>query len=480
MNKNTKNTVLLLILNISLITICLGCETECNKETVSNAEELLQSLKKAESGLTIEIKPGNYDGSFTVPKGINLIGKDKNGVNFTNSANDNPVFLIETGTENIIIKNITINADSSGGILTKGTGDLTLNNINVSIKGKYGINANELNKIVINNVSIIGNVTKNEMGTITSNPNSDKLAIVGILITNTKNCMMNDINISGVASVGIQLDNAFAEISDSEIHDSIGAGIIASGDREISIINTSINNIEAGATSFGFGIVAINNVHINTENIVLRKNALAGMLMDHATGKHTNLTVEENINRGVWVQFCEPKTDMNDNLAVKFDGELNVFKDNEGVSLGFYKTNKISMQNAEFYETKKLEMLAYDGMTGMIEVGDAIEIIYSNAIDLSNLVMDNNKRAGLLIDGNPELEDTTTDLPQIDISFNNVLISGNGDRGFVLQNGEVSRIGQGPRIDSDHLIQADEIGGSLEIPQYFELNIPFVDTDPDP
>lgn len=76
----------------------------------------------------------------------------------------------------------------------------------------------------------------------------------------------------------------------------------------------------------------------------------------------------------------------------------------------------------------------------------------------------------IILDGNPDLVEND-EFPEINITFTNVIIAGEGERGYVLQNAVMSD-DHGPRIEGDNLIQADAIGGKLDVPRNLMIELP--------
>ena len=260
------------------------------------------------------------------------------------------------------------------------------------------------------------------------------------------------------ASSAIQLTESDAQITGGEITDTLGAGIMASNNSTIIVSNMNIQNVESGATPFGYGIVANNNAFITTENVVLKNNKMAGMLMDHAVGSHTDLIVENNTNRGVWMQHCKPISGLNDDLAVTFHGTNTKFIDNLGVSLGAYKSKGIRMNAGEISKSSKIQMIAFGTEVEVEKIGDGIELLDTDDVIVKDVEIIDSERIGVLIDGNPEAGNLQDDIPLLNIVFENVKIDGVGERGFTEQRGRTT---QGPDVIPDLLLEADARGGLL-------------------
>ena len=117
-------------------------------------------------------------------------------------------------------------------------------------------------------------------------------------------------------------------------------------------------------------------------------------------------------------------------------------------------------------------MLVYGTDFDMKDIGDGIEIIDSDNMVLKNLQIDNNERVGILLEGNPDILENNDVWPTLNITLENVRITGNGARGFVEQN---ARTGQGPEFISPNLVEADQIGGWLKVANSVDISkIPMI------
>ena len=440
-------------------TFFYGCEKqEDDYKIVSNSNQLSKEFKQAITGTKILLKEGTYKGSFNIPAGVILLGEDKDKT-ILESNNSNPVLTINTSNELSKIKNLTINAGKEVGIKTTGTGKLAIENLKIVAKGVHGIAVKSLTEFTAQNIKITGNVKRSSMNTITDNPTTrENYSSTAITLSKVKNAELNNIESSGFAHSVVQIIDSNTRIIEGKISDSLGTGILISGQSNVTINDTIISKIHSGATSFGYGIVVMDNAHLITNNVDLNNNSLAGMLVDHATGYHTNLFVDNNINRGIWMQFCEKRAGFNSDLAVIFDGQSTTFSNNKGVSLGAYKSNGVSINAATISDTGKLTMTAQGTETVTEKIGDGIEIISSTDIKIKDTVIFNSERVGAIVEYNPELQNLQDNLPEMDVIFENVIIDGVGDRGFLEQRGKID---QGPDVIPDALINADIEGGLL-------------------
>jgi hypothetical protein len=93
----------------------------------------------------------------------------------------------------------------------------------------------------------------------------------------------------------------------------------------------------------------------------------------------------------------------------------------------------------------------------MVQIGDAIEITYSDELSFTNLVLDDNTRAGVVVDGRDEQGAAGH---ETNVTFDNVTISGDGQRGFANQHGTTTST---PDVITPALQDADAQGGIVDV-----------------
>jgi hypothetical protein len=339
-----------------------------------------------------------------------------------------------------------------------------IHDVSVSVTGTVGVLVSGIASLTVENLDLTGNVTEAEKDGVPPDPDSTRYAVVGMAVVKTGQADISALTAQGFAAYGVVLFETDTSWDGGEVHHLVGTGIQAAGPAEVSLANLNIHHVWQGATPFGYGIVASHDVHLVTENVTIEDNGLAGLLMDHATGEHRNITISRNGSRGAWLQNCHPRDRALGSVAVGFMGDGNHLDDNSGVAFGVFNSSGVLLENAEINNTAMVTMVALDA--GQVEIGDGIEIVGSTDLEFSNVSLDNNARAGVVIDGR------TTELSESDtqVAFNQVEISGDGDRGFQAQNGSPS---SEPDVVSPGLQAADAVGGFLDVASAVDTaNIP--------
>lgn len=427
----------------------------CGGSACDNAECLTASLAEATAGTRIELTEGTFTGSFVVRAGVTVTGAGA-GVSIIDSNGYDPGLVIQTGTSVTTIENLGITAGPKGGIFANGGGDLTLNEVAVSAVGGVGFRAEGLSSLSIKALELSGNVAASQFGTITLNPDPNDFAVAGLVIRSTGNAALDDITATGFAAYGALIEDTPTTWNDGEVHGVVGTGIYISGSVEATFTGVNVHDVADGATPFGYGIVATGGVHLVTDGLSAKDNRVAGVLMDHATGQHTNVAITGNGSRGIWIQYCAATTERP--VAVELSGSATTLDGNKGIAFGVYQSTGVSLLGGYLGQTGIISIVEYGSAGGRVDMGDGVQIIDSNGLVFRDLLIENNERAGLILDGDPDFAGGT--LPSIDILFDNVTIDGTGDRGFVLQNGTSAST---PDVVSTSLQAADTAGGDLAV-----------------
>jgi hypothetical protein len=465
--------IFLFSLSLLLCMAIVGCGEDDGASVVADAAALHEALEKAGSGDTVRLEAGNFEGSFNIPAGVSLIG-DAGGGSVLSFQGEGPVLEVPTEAgKTTLIQDLTVEGGASGGLNADGGGNLEISDLQVSVSGSVGVMVKGLASLTVANLDLTGNVTEADKDGVPIDPDPDRYAIVGLALVKVGQADISQVTAQGFAAYGVVLYESPTVWDGGEVHHLVGTGIQAAGPVEVTLKNLRVHHIWQGATPFGYGIVASHEVHLVTESVTVEDSGLAGMLMDHATGLHTDIKISRSGSRGIWIQHCKPKTKVLDATAVEFTGLENQLDDIRGVAFGVFMSEGISLSNAQINETKKITMAALGA--GEAEIGDGIELIGSNNLEFNDVTLNNNERAGVVVDGRTEeLNESDTT-----VAFNNVEISGDGDRGFAEQNGTAT---SAPEVVTPALQQADAAGGFLDVAAGLDVtNLPdpegYIDID---
>ncbi|MFC1654818.1 hypothetical protein ACFL2F_03335 [Myxococcota bacterium] len=419
----------------------------------TDANCLNGALAGAESGSTVRVGAGTIEGNFTVPAGVVLAGAGS-GSTILKAAGAGPVIEVTADGSGTAIRDLSVEGGSTGGIYVSGDGALTLSDLAISVTGGFCVKVQEIGSLTAENLELSGNVTREVQGTIQAKPNGDLWALAGLAVVKVGSADLKNINATGFASCGVLLHRTPTVWDGGEMRESVGSGVHVDGQAQVTLKNVSSHDIWGGATPYGYGFVASNQAEVLTEGAIARDNDVAGMLFDHATGEHTDAVVTGNQSRGVWIQYCGQA---GGDPSVIFKGTGTDLDGNRGVAFGVFYSAGVSLSDAHINGTLGVNHIPYGLETGMVQIGDAIEITFSGELAFKDLVLDNNTRAGVVVDGRDEDGNTGH---ETSVLFENVKISGDGERGFASQHGTAT---SAPEVITPALQDADALGGILDV-----------------
>jgi hypothetical protein len=433
--------------------LALAACSDDGGKVCTDADCLTAALSGAKSGSTVKVGAGTIEGNFEVPAGVTLAGEGS-GSTVLKAAGAGPVLEVTTGSSATTIRDLSVEGGSTGGIYASGDGALTLLDLVISVTGGFCVKVQEIGSLTAENLELSGNVTQDVQGTIQAKPNGDLWALAGLAAVKVGQADLKNVNAIGFASCGVLLHRTPTVWDGGEMREMVGSGVHVDGQAAVTLKNVSSHDIWGGATPFGYGLVASNQAEVNTEGMTSKDNFVAGMLFDHATGENIDAVVTGNQSRGVWIQHCG---EAGGGPSVVFSGAATDLDNNQGVAFGVYHSAGVSLSDAHINGTQGANHIPYGQETGMVQIGDAIEITYSDELTFTDLALDSNTRAGVVVDGRDE---QGTAGHETNVTFSNVKISGDGQRGFADQHGTST---SAPEVITPALQDADIQGGILDV-----------------
>jgi hypothetical protein len=418
----------------------------------ADANCLKGALQNASSGSTVRVEAGILEGNVVVPAGVTLRGAGADST-ILKSSGAGPVLEVTADGSGTSIRDLSVEGGKDGGIKVTGTGELSLSDLSVSVTGGIAVEVEGVDLLSAERLYLSGNVTEEVKDGIPPERENIRHALAGMTLKELGGAEFDSITVNGFASAGVFAYKTPVAWEAGELHHLVGSGFYTTGDAEVSLHNVIAHHVWGGATPFGYGIIVTDGAHLVAGGVETRDNEVAGVLFDHATGELTDAIVTGNGKRGVWIQFCDPTGA--GGRAVVFSGSATSLDGNYGVAFGVFHSTGVDLRDAHVNDTQFVDHIPYGQETGPVPVADAIEAIGSDDLLFENLVIHNNLRAGVVVDGRrDEQEHDTT------VTFTNVKISGAGQRGYAQQHGAAS---SSPEVTEESLRLADEQGGLLEV-----------------
>lgn len=352
-----------------------GDTASCNAVlTVATASELDSALSGTSGGDCVVLAAGKY-AAVTLPAGVSLIGAGADAttvdaVTVTSGTSGVADLTIESGTLTVRSGAVatlsgTRILDSGGdAVLIEEGASATIRQSEITAPARYGISAFDVASVNIEQ-TIIEDAEGPGMWLSCAGGCECTSTVSGTI----KDTVFRNNRIVGLSFVGasVTLDNV--RVADTTVGD----------------------NFEAGG-----GISASGCSDVDATALTVENNVDFGMLVDDSSLSLDGGTIDDNL-RGLWVQAIGA-TRPTDGVSV-----LNtVLSANEGVGFGVDKASvNVSIASSRILDTKivPLPVLVNGVSASAMDVGDGMAWLGTSEVTVTNVSLENNARAGLLIDG---------------------------------------------------------------------------------
>lgn len=371
---------------------CVGVPTEpvCRDSTCTQGVDctevvevggdaaLADAMQTARTGACLALVPGSYGdgGSVTVPAGVSLLGRSALDVDVRGLVLEGGTTIVRglrVGTEGVRIlegADARIEATEivgpSDDAFTVGRG-ARVTIVSSTIRGAGGIG---IRAIDTGDVRVERSIVQNSAGPGIWVECSDGCACASPATVSMDFASVRHNGAVGIALVGVSAD----------------------------IRNTSASENSTGLVSSG-GIAALRCSDVHLEAVTLKSNAGFGMLVDGSAAilGGADASVAIGYNRiGLWVQDSEDTGA----AGVELIGG-HVFE-NDGVGIGVLgASSHLIVRDALISATHRtaLPVLDVTGVAAVEEVGDGIDWLGGARVTLERVVMRDDERAAILIDG---------------------------------------------------------------------------------
>jgi hypothetical protein len=379
---------------------------------------LHDALAGASAGDVVEVGGCRVEGAFVVPAGVTLRGS----ANETVLASGDPFDLVVELGDGARLEALHVEADGRAGVVTRG--DATVTDVSIDAIHGLGVYVGG-GAVALERVSIVGPVTAAsageerwiEVSAIPSHPavgcpravcecdegaidEADARVCVGGvwktwaatigLYASGATLTLEDVSIAGVAQYGVIADESALEWTAGSVRDVIGVGVLLRGG-DAAITDVSIERVVAGLRGVpSYGLISTDDNDLTSERLAIADGERYGLLQLEATGAHSELSVRDHGDVGVWV-----------GSSARFElGESSVIANNGFAGVVVSESHDVTLDGAIVEGTATVRRSV--GTFGVQEIGDGVQLTGSyDAVRLANLTIRGNERVGLLVDAAP-------------------------------------------------------------------------------
>lgn len=407
----------------------------CGEGTCDSAG-LRDALAGAVAGDVIEVGRCRVEGSFVVPEGVTLRGSGSDSVL---AGGNESVVELTSGTSPARLEHLTVESRARVAVAVRGGGAAELSDVEVEIVRGIGIGI-EAGSATLSAVRIAGPVTAENAGDarwirVLGAPAAESAcpsepcdcmpgaidegggrlcdesgawatwtATFGVYARGAT-LTLTDVQVSGIAGYGVVTDACETTISGGGVYDVVGVGVLArGGSAELSdfVVERVAQGLRGVAS---YGLIATDGAALVTVRTRVADGERYGILQLDASGSHTDLTVRDNGDVGVWVGASN---------GFSVAGASTV-AGNGFAGVVIADSRAVHIEDASIEDTRSVRRNT--GIFGAQEIGDGLHLSGSYTdVRLSRLGLRGNARAGILVDLGASSPDIVFDAVTVDAS----------------------------------------------------------------
>lgn len=393
--------------------VAFACSSDGDQGVVT---DLSAALDGASAGDVIRLAPGTYDGSLSIPAGVELRGAGPGPSIIVAPDNGTSLFVTGGTTEQpTVLANLELQVVGGFGLVVATGAALNVSDVQVRVERGVGLAFEGLDALILDNVNVIGPVNAANAASMPADPTAADSATHGLVLVRVSDARLTDVDVSGFAQFGALFVMSTVDWQRGVVDNVLSQGVMAHAS-DVRIAEVQIRDILQGTRiAPAYGLVATGESTVSSDSLSTTSVEGVGLFVAGASGSHANLTSMGNQQPGVWLQDAD---------NVRFSGIGTALDDNGRAGIVALRSSGIEIADASVTATRTVPSI-----TGT--VGDGIQLVESsNGIVLRDLALDGNERAGLVLDLSGGSTSTLT-LSGIDVT-------GTGTQlGAIAQNGDI-------------------------------------------
>jgi len=357
-----------------------GASAGGDGSTASPYATLEQGAKRVVAGDCIALASGSYSG-VTLAGGVSLLGTGAQHVTISNTAPGQPALSMTSGT-GALLRGFTLSSAGVGLRLRDSQGTV-VDQVKVALAHEIGIDARRAKQLVITNTQVEQVVAHTVPPSGDAGPGPDAGADggsgassafgVGVLLAQGSSARLTQCAIQQSATQGVLADGssivleesavtksglfgvviqcaagcaaAGSEIRDSVISYSQGIGLLVSG------VKLTATGNDIGHTQYAAGLARAVQIQLQAavtlQDNVVHHSAAQGIVLDDATGTLDQNRVENNQERGIWLQHVATP-------GVVLSG--NIVTGNQRAGIGATLSTAVTISGGRVEGTRKLDV----------------------------------------------------------------------------------------------------------------------------
>ena len=395
MNRSSLSSALLLL----AVSLSGALTVGCGGDGICDAGELSDALGAASLNDTVTIGECELRGSFTVPAGVTLAGA---GTSSRLVASGGPAVILTGGREGAVLRDVAISSAESTAVFAEGGGAVAIYRVRVDASKGIAIRLESVAAASLTDVTLTGPVTAEIAATLPPTPDAAVTATHGLVLVDDAFVVLERVTISGFARFGALAIDSTVTWTGGGASDTLGVGFMAEGG-SATLRDTTFCRVFSGLRPTpAYGLVFTAGASADTQGVTLCENEGYGMLQNGGRAAHVDLVGSANREPAVWVQ-------QSDDFALSGAGSM--LDDNALAGIVVVQSTNVSIADAQISGSSLATRIPDVG--GVVQVGDGVHLVVDDpaAVTLTNVMLLNNVRAGLLLDfrtGTPDAMDLSS------------------------------------------------------------------------
>lgn len=399
---------------------------------------LADNLRNAESGTEVLVDACTVVGSFAVRAGVTLRGQGV-GLSRIQSEDGAPALVVETSSRATSrLVGLTVAPAGCAGVVIEGGGSASVEDVEVLSALGVGLLADGTGSLSLTRVSLGGPVTVENVGTLGPEPSPDETATFGLVLLQVASASLESVEVAGFALAGALIVESDLGLRGCSLSDNSQLGLFVVGGR------AALDDVDLSRTFAGMTLIPVvaglfaGGADVSSTDLIVEDNQ--GLGLYHAGGRvsHVDLVVRDNEETAVSAHGCDEVVVTGAGTEIARNGVA-----------GLFVTEAGRTELRGFRVTDTVLTPAIYGETGLIEVGDGLELLRpAGPVELADLELAGSGRVQLLVDLGGDAA--------VELRVEAVVVDGAGDQLGALLQGAPGHEGWDAELDRRGATEAND------------------------
>ena len=392
--------------------------------------DLPEAVETAQAGDVVCVASGRYDVSISIPAGVAVVGQSPESPELVFSGSGAVVTVITADGLETQLAEVNVESNAGIGILVTGDGVARIETTQIRATSGIGIAAEGPTHLDLDNIALTGVI--DDIWELQYPIDPTAYPVVGLALSEIPEVSLNSVTISGFAGFGAFFSGVSGVWDIGEVSDNLGIGFLQAGG-ELTLLDVSVNgttncpHYSCAINNQVMAAVAMSGAMLETDGLSLEGNDGIGLFQYQSRGNHSDLTVSDSGEVGVWLQ----EVISDDGPSFVLSGEQSVLEGTHGAAVLVRRSGDVEISDVSVTGTRETPLVVDE--TSTVEMADGFQVSeLSGTLQLSDVTIEVadvslNPRVGFVLEATA---DTGSN-----IQLSGVDIRGTSGLGLILQGG---------------------------------------------